>query len=70
MATHVQANRDLPLSFVLRWLIVAAATCVMLSLLAGRRSGAAHPAVVTVEPTPFSAATALADVAGLPVVAA
>jgi 4-hydroxybenzoate polyprenyltransferase len=36
------ANRDLTPSFVLRWLIVAAAACAVLSLLAGWRSGATH----------------------------
>jgi len=36
------ANRDLTPSFVLRWLIVAAVACVVLSLLAGWRSGIAH----------------------------
>lgn len=36
------ANRDLTPAVVLRWLIVAAAACVGLSLLAGWRSGATH----------------------------
>jgi hypothetical protein len=75
VTTHAQANRDLTLSFVLRWLVVAAAACVVLSLLGGWRSGATHPAVVvTVGPAPFSAAItimiALADVAALAAVAA
>ncbi len=36
------ANGDLTPPFVRRWLIVAAAACVVLSLLAGWRSGATH----------------------------
>ncbi len=36
------ANGDLTPSFVRRWLLVAAAACVALSLLAGWRSGATH----------------------------
>jgi len=36
------ANRDLSPSFVLRWLAVAAAACVVLSMLAGWRSGMTH----------------------------
>lgn len=39
------ANRDLTPSFVLRWLVVAAAACVVLSLLAGWRSGVTHLAL-------------------------
>jgi 4-hydroxybenzoate polyprenyltransferase len=39
------ANRHLTPSFVLRWLTGAAAACVVLSLLAGWRSGAAHLAL-------------------------
>jgi 4-hydroxybenzoate polyprenyltransferase len=40
------ANGDLTPSFVRRWLIVAAAACVALSLLAGWRSGATHLALL------------------------
>ncbi len=40
------ANGDLAPSFVLRWLIVAAAACVALSLLAGWRSGVTHLALL------------------------
>ncbi len=39
-------DRDLTPSFVLRWLIIAAVTCVVLSLLAGWRSGATHLALL------------------------
>ncbi len=42
------ANGDLAPSFVLRWLIVAAAACVALSLLAGWRSGVTHLALLVV----------------------
>lgn len=40
------ANGDLSPSFVLGWLIVAAAACVVLSLLAGWRSGVTHLTLV------------------------
>ncbi|MEX2549155.1 MAG: UbiA family prenyltransferase [Nitriliruptoraceae bacterium] len=40
------ASGDVTPSFVLRWLIVAAAACVALSLLAGWRSGATHLALL------------------------
>jgi 4-hydroxybenzoate polyprenyltransferase len=40
------ANRDLTPSLVLRSLVVAAAACVVLSLLAGWRSGATHLALL------------------------
>ena len=40
------AHGDLEPSFVLRWLIVAAVACVVLSLLAGWRSGATHLALL------------------------
>jgi 4-hydroxybenzoate polyprenyltransferase len=40
------AHGDLTPSFVLRWLIVAAVACVVLSLLAGWRSGATHLALL------------------------
>jgi hypothetical protein len=73
VTTHAEANPDLTLSFVLRWLIVAAAACVVLSLLAGWRSGATRLAlVVTSRHALLSAAItlALADVAVLVVVAA
>jgi 4-hydroxybenzoate polyprenyltransferase len=40
------ANRELTPSFVLRWLSVAAIACVVLSLLAGWRSGATHLALL------------------------
>jgi 4-hydroxybenzoate polyprenyltransferase len=39
------ASGDLTPSFVLRWLVVAAAVCVVLSLLAGWRSGVTHLAL-------------------------
>jgi 4-hydroxybenzoate polyprenyltransferase len=39
------ANSDLTPSFVLRWLVLAAAACVVLSLLAGWRSGLTHLAL-------------------------
>ena len=39
------ASGDLTPSFVLRWLVVAAAACVVLSLLAGWRSGVTHLAL-------------------------
>jgi len=71
--THVRADHDLTLPFVLRWLIGVAAACVVRSLLAGWRRRATHPAVVaTVGRVPCAAATTitLADVAALPVVAA
>lgn len=42
------ANGDLSPSFVLRWLLVAAAACVVLSFLAGWRSGATHVSLVAV----------------------
>ncbi|HSJ21669.1 MAG TPA: UbiA family prenyltransferase [Nocardioidaceae bacterium] len=38
-------SSDLTPSFVLRWLVVAAAACVVLSLLAGWRSGVTHLAL-------------------------
>jgi len=40
------ANGDLAPSVVLRWLIASAAACVVLSLLAGWRSGATHLALL------------------------
>jgi 4-hydroxybenzoate polyprenyltransferase len=40
------ANHELTPSFVLRWLSVAAVACVVLSLLAGWRSGATHLALL------------------------
>jgi hypothetical protein len=73
VTTHVQADRDLTPSFVLRWLIVAVAAGVVRPLLTGWRSGATHPAVfVTFGRAPFSAAITivLADVAVLAVVVA
>jgi 4-hydroxybenzoate polyprenyltransferase len=39
------ANSDLTPSFVLRWLVATAAACVVLSLLAGWRSGVTHLAL-------------------------
>ncbi len=39
------ANRDLAPSLVVRWLVVAAVVCVVLSFLAGWRSGATHLAL-------------------------
>jgi len=73
VTTRAEAHRDLTLSFVLGRLIVAAAACVVLSLLAGWRGGATRPGVfVPFGPAPVAAATtiALADVAVLAVVAA
>lgn len=40
------ANGDLTSSLVLRWLVVAAVACVVLSLLAGWRSGVTHLALL------------------------
>lgn len=70
MTTHAVADRALTPSFALRWLIVAAAACVVLSLIAGWAGRSTHLApFATVGQAPLHAAiTLVLDDVALPTV--